>query len=335
MILVTGGTGLLGSHLLLELVREHEEVVAVKRPSSDLDGVKKVFAFHSGEAEELFRRIDWVDIDLANYAEAERVLIDVDQVYHCAAMVSFRKRDVAGMIRFNTESTANLVDACLAVGVDRFLHVSSTSAIGRAAPGHPCDETMIWAKSKSNTAYSVSKFKSEMEVWRGIEEGLKAVIVNPAIILGPGFWDRGSSAMFRKVDRGLRYSTSGMTGYVGVEDVVAVMTRLMASDISGERYILSSGDYTFAEVMEMIAAAFGKPRKMKILPPRTLLRLARLDAAREFFTGRRLLTREQALAAFHRSTFSSAKIREAIGFQFTPIEEVIRHVAALYREEYP
>jgi dihydroflavonol-4-reductase len=335
MILVTGGTGLLGSHLLLELVREHEEVVAIKRPRSDLEEVRRVFSYWSGEAAELFRLIDWVDIDLMNYAEVERAMIDVDQVYHCAALVSFQPRDARKMIEFNTGCTGNMVNACLETGVGRMLHVSSSAAIGNAPEGIPATESMIFAHSRSNTAYSVSKFKSEMEVWRGVEEGLKAVIVNPGIIFGPGFWDRGGQAMFRMVDRGLKYATPGTTSYVGILDVVSAMIRLMASDISGERFILSSEDYSYAEVAEMIAEALGSPRKMKLVSPSAARLIARLDAVRGFFTGKRTLTPEHAREAFSKSSFSSEKVREAIGIEFAPMQEVIRQVAEFYRADHP
>lgn len=330
MILVTGGTGLLGSHLLLQLVREHEEVVAVKRPSSNLEEVKKVFTRYSGEAEEQFRLIDWVDIDLEDAFEVERVMIDVDRVYHCAAQVSFHPRDDRQMISYNVASTENIVNACLATGGKRLLHVSSSSAIGKSDNEKPAHEGLIWSGGKSSTPYSVSKFRSEMEVWRGIEEGLEALIVNPTIILGAGFWERGSSALFGRVAGGLNYSTAGQTGYVGVHDVVSAMTLLMESDLKGERFILSAGDYTYAEIMEMIAAALGSPRSMKLLPPATLRRLARLDAFRSLFTGKRTLTSIQAAAAFGKSSYSSEKIKAALGFEFKAVEKVVEEVAAQY-----
>jgi dihydroflavonol-4-reductase len=334
MILVTGGTGLLGSHLLLELVREHNEVVAVKRPSSDLEAVRHIFSYYTGEVEELFRLIDWVDIDLMNYAEVERAMIDIDQVYHCAGLVSFQPRDARRMTEFNVQSAENLVNACLETGVDRLLHVSSTSTIGRAPEGVPANESMIWARSKTSTSYSESKFKSEMEVWRGIEEGLKAVIVNPAVILGPGFWDRGSSSFFRLVARGMKYGAPGVTGYVGVQDVVGAMTRLMDSDISGERFILSASDQSVTEIMEMVAETMGNPRKMKAVTPRILRNLIRLDAIRSVFTGRRTLAPELARSAFSQTHYSSEKISKAIGFEFTPIGEVIRQVAVHYLADH-
>ena len=334
MILVTGGTGLLGSHLLLELVREHEEVVAIKRPSSDLQEVKRIFSYYTNEADELFKLIDWIDIDLLNYAEVERVMIDIDQVYHCAALVSFQPGDRQKMIDFNVESTANIVNACLETSVDRLLHVSSSSAIGRAPEGFPADESKIWARTKSSTGYSVSKFKSEMEVWRGIEEGLNAVIVNPTIILGPGFWKRGSSSIFSRVDKGMKYATPGVTGYVGVQDVVTAMTKLMISDVSGERYIVNSGDFSYKEVFEMVAEALGKPRKLRVVAPNTLRMLARLDAAFGFFTGKRRITSEQAKAAFSKARFSNEKLKDAVGLEFTPVKQVIERVAGYYRADH-
>ena len=324
---------MLGSHLLYELVREHEEVVAIKRPSSSLEGVKQVFGYYTAEALDHFKLIDWVDIDLMNYPEVERVMIDIDQVYHCAGMVSFQPKEAKAMIEFNVQSTENIVNACLETSAERLVHVSSTSAIGRAPDGFPAKESMIWARSKHNTAYSVSKFRSEMEVWRGIEEGLKAVIVNPSIILGSGFWDRGSSALFRRVDRGLKYGTPGMTGYVGVRDVVEAMIRLMDSEISGERYILNSGNHTFVEIIEMIAEAMGKPRKLKELTPSSLRSLSRMDKVLGIFTGKRSLTPEQVRSAFRETNYSNEKIREALGFEFTPVNEVIKRVAGIYRSQ--
>jgi len=334
MILVTGGTGLLGSHLVLALEGQDEVAVAVKRPSSDLEEVRRVFARYSSEGEDLFKLIDWVDIDLEMSMDVERTLIDVDRVYHCAAQVSFHPRDDKKMISYNARSTENIVNACLATGGKRLLHVSSTSAIGKCPDDKAAHEGHIYAGGKNTTPYSVSKFRSEMEVWRGIEEGLEAVIVNPAIILGAGFWNRGSSALFSRVGDGLKYSTSGTTGYVGVHDVVSAMTRLMNSDIKGERFILSAGDHSYAGIMEMIAGELGSPRKMKLLSPAALRRLARLDAFRGLFTGRRSLTSVQAAAAFGKSTYTSEKIRTALDFEFTPVEKVVKDVAAHYPTDW-
>lgn len=338
MILVTGGTGLLGSHLLLGLVREHKEVVALKRPSSRLDEVKRVFGYHTGGADELtelFGRIRWVDADLLNQADMEQMIQDVDQVCHCAAMVSFQPRDRQKMIRFNTDSTACMVDACLAAGVKKLLHVSSTSAIGKPPAGSPATESMIWSRTRTSTGYAESKFRSEMEVWRGIEEGLNAVIVNPSIILGPGFWERGSSSMFSRVAGGLKYAAPGVTGYVGVQDVVSAMIQLLKSDISGERFILSEGDYSYQQVFEMIGRSLGVSRELKQVTPSLLRNLSRLDSFSALFSGKRRITSEHILAAFGEVRFSAEKVRRALDMEFTPLKQVIGEVAEQYRKEFP
>lgn len=325
---------MLGSHLLLKLVRDHQEVVALKRPSSDLDEVKKVFGYYTREVDELFRLIDWVDMDLEDEAGIQRVMPDIEQVYHCAARVSFQPGDARSMIAFNEASTRAVVNAGLAAGVERFMYVSSSSTIGKPPEGEAADESLIYAAGKHSTAYSMSKFRGEMEVWRGIEEGLNAVIVNPVIILGPGFWDRGSSALFSNVARGLKFATPGINGFVGVWDVVDVMVRLMNSNLAGERFILSAGDVRFAELLELMAASLGSPRKLKVTSPRALRVLARLDAARGILTGKRTLTSEQARAAFSRNRFSSAKIQKALGFEFTPLPQVVDRVCRIYLEEH-
>jgi len=338
MILLTGGTGLLGSHLLLELLQNKKEVIALKRPSSNLEEVKRVFAYHTNgedELSELFGRIQWIDADLLNQADMEQALQGVKQVYHCAAMVSFQPRDRQKMIRFNTDSTASLVNACMSTGVQKLLHVSSTSAIGRSSEGLPATESMIWSHSKTSTGYAVSKFRSEMEVWRGMEEGLNAVIVNPSIILGPGFWERGSSSMFSRVAKGMKYAAPGITGYVGVQDVVKAMTQLMDSDISGERYILSEGDYSYKEVFELIAKALGAAVDLKLVTPSLLNKLSRIDSFAALFRGLRLITSEHVRAAFGEVHFSNDKIKEAIGMEFTPVQEVIAVVARHYRQDFP
>jgi len=347
MIFVSGGTGLLGSHLLYRLLQEKEQpgnsekLLAVKRHSSDLEEVKRVFGYYAGEDPDpeelsgLFGRIQWVDANLLNQAEMEEVLEGVDQVYHCAAMVSFQPRDRQKMIRFNTQSTESLVNACLSVGVEKLVHVSSNSAIGRPPEGSPANEMMIWSPTKTSTGYAESKFRSEMEVWRGMEEGLKAVVVNPSIILGSGFWKRGSSSMFSRVARGLKYGAPGITGYVGVEDVVSVMIRLMNSDISGERYILNEGNYSYLEVFGLIGQALGVSRELKQVSPALLRNLSRLDAFATLFGGKRHLTPEHISAAFGEVQFSSEKVQAALGMDFNPISEVIGEVAKQYRKDFP
>jgi len=223
MILVTGGTGLVGSRLLFDLTSRGEKVRALKRPDSNLDAVRRVFSYYSDRPGDLFYKIEWVNADILNIDSLLEAMHNVKQVYHAAAWVSFDPADREKLIRNNVDGTRNIVNACLASSVRKLCYVSSTSALGPPGTNGLIDEKSMWVPNRLNSGYSVSKFYSEMEVWKGIEEGLKAVIVNPSIIFGPGFWDKGSSSMFTNIFRGLKFYSNGVTGFVSVEDVSAAM----------------------------------------------------------------------------------------------------------------
>lgn len=333
MILTTGASGLLGSHLLYSLVSMGKTVRATKRATSNLDEVKKVFSFYTDKAGELFEKVEWVDADLAESESLDTVFEGIDQVYHCAAYLSFDPRDRKDLINNNRIVTANIVNACLETENIRMLHVSSTSALGASPNGEPVTEKMMWTPDKMNTGYSISKFLSEMEIWRGIEEGLNAVIVNPSIILGPGFWHKGSSSMFSNISKGLKYYMNGVTGYVGVEDVVNCMIALMDSDVQAERFILSSENLSYRQVFTMIAEELNvKPPMIEATP--FLANMAwRLDALRSYFGPKRVITRETVRAGNHHAEFSNEKVKETLGVQFEDIRSVIHRTAEIFNHK--
>jgi dihydroflavonol-4-reductase len=333
MILVTGGTGLLGSHLLYSLVRDGLPVRAIHRPSSKIEEVKHVFSYYGSEGPELFKKIEWVNADILIRESIDEVMDGVTQAYHAAAIVSFDPRERAKLITANLEGTANIVNACLDHGVQKLCHVSSTAALGSNPTGGPVSEEMMWIPDKSHSGYSISKFKSEMEVWRGIEEGLNAVIVNPSIILGPGFWEKSSSRMFREIYKGLRFYMNGVTGYVWVNDVVNSMRFLMDSAISGERYIVSSENLSYKNVFDMIAAALGVKAPSVEAGPFLAALAWRLDAFRSWFGANRVITRETVNAGRSHNRFSNQKIREVSGIRFRDIQPVIREVAKYFLDD--
>jgi nucleoside-diphosphate-sugar epimerase len=330
MILITGASGLLGSHLLYILASQGMQVRATKRPTSDLEEVRKIFTCYNADPDEIFSKVEWVDADLMYPESLEPVFDKVEKVYHCAAYVSFDPRDRKSLINNNRIVTANIVNACLGYENIRLLHVSSTSALGASPNGEPVTEKMMWTPDKMNTGYSISKFLSEMEVWRGIEEGLNAVIVNPSIILGPGFWHKGSSSMFSNINKGLKYYMNGITGFVGVEDVVKAMVQLMESDIVNERFLLTSENLSYREVFSMIAEELNVDPPMIEATP-FLANLAwRLDAFRSFFGMKRVITRETVHAGNNVSRFSNEKIKERLGIEFESVRDVIRKTAGKY-----
>lgn len=332
MILVTGGTGLLGSHLLYSLINDGKKVRAIKRKSSNLEEVRKIFSLYSKDTESLFRKIEWVDADILIPESLEDVMEGIEFVYHAAAFVSFDPSERTLLIKNNIEGTANIVNACQHAGIKKLLHVSSTAALGRSSDEDLINENMMWIPDKENTGYSISKFKSEMEVWRGIEEGLNAVIVNPSIIFGPGFWDKGSSSMFSTIKKGMKYYTNGVTGYVGVKDVVLSMRKLMESDISGERFIVSAENLSYKEVFTLIANALNvKAPSVKATP--FLAGMAwRMDAFRSIFGFKRVITREMAVSGMNVSRFSNKKIKESTGIDFEPIHSVVENMAQFLKD---
>lgn len=330
MILVTGGTGLVGSRLLFDLTSRGEKVRALKRTNSNLDAVRRVFSYYSENPSELLYNIEWVDADILNIDSLMEAMHNIDYVYHAAATVSFNPADRETLIRNNIEGTRNVVNACLANSVKKLCFVSSTSALGPAGKSGLVDENCMWVADPRNSAYSYSKFYSEMEVWKGIQEGLKAVIVNPSIIFGPGFWDKGSSSMFSNIFRGLSFYTRGVTGYVSVEDVSAAMIALMKSNRSGERYILSSENLSYQEVFSMIAKSLGvREPSIEAKPFIAGLGLM-LENIRCMFGAQRILTKETLNASRNKTYFSNAKFSDEFKVHFQPIKPIISKMAGYF-----
>jgi nucleoside-diphosphate-sugar epimerase len=333
MVFLTGATGLLGSHLLYQLLKEGKSVLALRRSMKNLPELQKVFSYYTDKPAELLDRVNWINADMLSYDDILEAMEGVKEVYHCAAVVSFDPAERTGMIRSNTLGTANMVNAALENKVRKFVHVSSTSAVGKVPGDKPVNESMVWSESKSNTGYSISKFRSEMEVWRGIQEGLNAVIVNPSIILGPGFWQHGSSSIFTKVDHGMKFYSYGMTGYVSVWDTVNAMMQLMESEISGERFLVSSENLTYKDIFEMVAEALDRP-KPSIEGTVFMAELAwRLDwiKSKLFGIGEHTFSKERVRSARNVTKYDNTKIREALGFEFEAIDSVVKKVAQFYK----
>lgn len=334
MILVTGATGLLGSHLLYELVRKGEKVKALKRTSSRTEMVKKVIAYYTDDPDQIYSKIEWFDGDITNLFDLHEALKDVTKVYHTAGYVSFDPADKAEVLRINVDGTANVVNACLEKKIEKLCFVSSTSAIGKADDNEMLTEEIFWTGKGKESIYAISKYRSEMEVWRGINEGLNAVIVNPSIILGPGDWKRSSLRLFPEVYKGIRFYTEGITGYVDVRDVVKAMITLMEGNFSGGRYIISSENLSYREVLSMIASGFGKK------PPSIHATSCMIYAAYyldslwcRLSSSKRRITKEVLNSSKNKVYFSNQKIKDATGMEFITVHDSIRYVSELFLRE--
>ena len=334
MVLVTGGTGMLGSHLMLALIQKGQKVRAIKRSTSNLDQVKKVFSFYVDNDEEMFAKIEWFDADILDYESLILAMEAAEKVYHAAAMVSFDPRDKYRMISNNVKGTANIVNAALESGVKKLCHVSSISALGQTGNDDSITEETFRNPKGRYSGYSISKFRSEMEVWRGITEGLNAVIVNPSIILGPGDWKSGSPGIFSNIARGLKFYTEGVTGYVDVIDVVKSMILLMESEINSERFIISAENLSFRYLFSLVADALGV-KKPAIHANSLLLGLAwRFEAIKSLFPGKApLVTKDSAFSAKSIHKFSNEKLIKMQNFNYMDIKESVSRIAGIYRSD--
>jgi nucleoside-diphosphate-sugar epimerase len=338
MIFVTGGTGLIGAHLLFKLISSGKKVKALKRKTSNLQQVLNIFSFYEENPEKLFNQIEWVDGDMLDYFELEKLVAGTMEVYHCAAMVSFSKSERKQMIHNNVEGTANLVNAALETGVKKFCHVSSVSALGTNQNGFVIDEQTNWVPSKKATGYSHSKFFSEAEIWRGVEEGLDAVIVNPSIVLGPGNWENGSSRLFKTVWNGMKFFTKGITGYLDVKDVVRAMILLMDDknfeNCKNQRFLLNAENLSYQELFTQIAKALDKPKPNLYASPLVTAfawRGAKLTGL--FSKNQPTISRETAHAAHTKNLFDGSKITQSVNFEYIPVSESIKQTAICLKKD--
>lgn len=314
MILVTGATGLVGSYLTSQLVAEGKTVRALYRSAiPEMAGGDKV---------------EWVQADILDVIALEAAMVGVKQVYHCAAIVSFDPKKKSALHQINIEGTANIVNACVEAGVNKLLFVSSVAALGRIREHTLINETMNWTEETSNSEYGKSKYLAEMEVWRGISEGLNAVIVNPVIILGAGDWQKGSSELFKSAYDEFPWYTEGTGGFVDVADVVKAMILLMESGISAERFILSAENRSYREVFAMMAEHFQKKIAYRKVTPFLASIVWRIEAVKGMITGKApLLTKETAATAQAKVYFDNSKLLQQIpGFSYTPVANSIQHI---------
>lgn len=333
MILVTGGTGLVGSHLLFDLLSKGKKVRALKRKSSNTKLVRTTFAFYTQNADALFNAIEWFDGDILDPFSLEDSLEGIEYVYHCAALVSFNKEDNKKVQDINVKGTRNLVNACLNTTIRKLCMISSVAALGAPEEGEKTvTEKTPWNPEDKRSCYSNSKFKSELEIWRGVEEGLNAVIVNPSIILGPGQWNKGSAQLFSTVANGLKYYTKGITGYVDVRDVSRSMIELMESNIVNERFIINGDNCSFEFIFKTIAKQLGIKGPTKYASKRMTGIAWRLAYLMKIFSFKLSgFTRENAQSAHNIKYYSNKKIKDTLNFEFIPIEKSIKNTL----EHYP
>ena len=321
-ILVTGGTGFLGAYLIKELVERKYVVRAIRRSQQ--------LPFYISK--EIFSQVEWVDGDILDVISLEDAMDGVDKVIHSAAIVSFDKKHRANMYHVNVEGTANVVNVSLEKNISRFIHISSVAALGRTAHDGRVDEEKKWEESGVNTHYGKSKYKAELEVWRGFSEGLSGVILNPSTFLGYGDWNTSSCAIFKKVHEGFKWFTPGINGFVDVQDVARAIVVLMESDITEQRYLINSENWPFKKLQDTIAENMGKEKPSRLTTPFILNAAWRMEKLRSMFSNHKpLLTRDSVKVAVSQTYFDNNKFLKAVpDFSFTPLQQTIEEACRLY-----
>lgn len=331
MILVTGGTGLVGAHLLYSLLQKHTKVRATHRSGSNLEDVKKVFSFYAEETQSLFDNIEWVETNITEIPALTLAFEGVTEVYHCAAFISFNPKHYYMLKKTNIEGTANVVNLCLAKGIQKLCYVSSIATLGNTLDGSAVDEETDWNPEENHGVYSITKFGAEMEVWRGIQEGLNAVIVNPGVILGSWFRNSGSGRIVKNAAKGSRFYTTGSSGFVDVRDVVNAMIQLMEGSCTNQRYLLVGENITYKDFLTRMALLFGTQPPSKSIGKGTLLFLSKLDALSSFlFRSKRILLKSMIASMYDSTQYSNSKIKTELNFEFTPMDETLTRIAKNY-----
>jgi nucleoside-diphosphate-sugar epimerase len=332
--MITGATGFLGMHVLYDLVSKGYRVKALFRDQDKIASVKKVFRYYRNDVSAIWDQIDWIQGDLLDFYNLMECLNGVTAVYHTAGKVSFSRRDKGNLFRVNIQGTANLVDACLELDIEKFCHVSSIATLSEPDGAEPVGEDLIWNPGGSASVYAISKLRGEMEVWRGIHEGLHAVIVNPAVIIGPGMWNGSGGHIFHKIYKGLKYYPEGSGGYVDVRDVASVMIRLTEGNHFGERFIINAENITHRSFIDQVSDAMLKPRPSVRITPflsKTALFAETIHAA---FTGiPPRISRNTFEIAAETAAYSNKKIVNTLKTDFITVEDSVKYSIPLFLAE--
>ena len=333
MILVTGGTGLVGAHLLYKLTSNNERVRAIYRNEKKLSNTKNVFSCYTEDYEAIFDSIEWIKADILDIQALTKVFKGITKVYHCAAFVSFEPDKYQLLRKTNIEGTANIVNLSIANSIEKLCYVSSIATLGTTLDNTLINEETIWDPEADNNVYAITKYGAEIEVWRGTQEGLNAVIVNPGVILGAGIWRYGSGSLFKKAKNGLKFYTKGTVGLISVEDVVNIMMALMTSKIINERFVLVAENWTYKKFLQALAKSVNKKVPKKIASQSILNLVWKLDWLNHKITGnRRRLTKHIANSLSTETYYSSDKIKKALDYEFKAVDKTIISVGQAYQK---
>lgn len=323
-IFLTGGTGLIGSHFLYFL-SDRFKIKALTRNPSRCEKVKELFSYYDpSSTEKRWENIEWIKGDLEDIPFLDEILEDIDYVFHCAGFISFYRKDFNQLLKINFEGTRNLINVCLTKNIKKFLHISSVSTLGKSLDGKPVTELNRWKDSPENSGYGTSKYLGEREVWRGIEEGLPAIILSPSIVLGPGRLNESSSKLFRYIYSESKSFAPGGSAFVGVKDICNAGILLMDSDIQNELFIISSDNLKYNELFQKIAAASNKKAPQYPVKKNIVNIIAFIELIFSVFGRQVKLPKETRRSMFSTSCFDGSKIVLNSDFNYAGIDQDIQ-----------
>lgn len=338
MILVTGATGFIGSHLLYHLVKKNKNVRATYRSETKREYVKTIFSYYSKDSASLFNQIEWAKCDINDITELEETLSKISTVYHCAALVSFKNSDFNTLRKINIEGTANLINLCIYKGIKRICHVSSIATFDKQLNKTLIDENCEWNNDSNHNVYAISKHGAELEVWRGAQEGLSTVIVNPGVVIGSGFWKNKNCAshLFYKISKGFKYSTEGITGYIDIEDVCKSMIQLTENQfIKNEQFILVNENLSSKDLVNKTLNTLNNKKKSRVLKPYELKILSFIEGVLKIFTPtKKQLSKRVIKTLTNKSYYDNSKLMKTINFELKNIDLSIEEIAKNIKKDY-
>ncbi len=331
MILVTGGTGLVGSHLLYHLTKMSKRSIRAIKRGKDVTSVLNLFKFYDNNYQKLFNKIEWVEADVTDISSLEVAFEGVEKVFHCAAIISFNPKEKELMHNINVKGTRNIINLSLEYQVKKICHVSSIAALGSAKKNELTSEKCEWKADECTSRYSLSKHLSEIEVWRGFAEGLNTVIINPSAVIGPSERKSGTALIFKTALEGNRFYPLGSNSFVCVNDVAKIMIQLINSSITGEQFIITSENLSHKALGDFVSEALGV-RKLTIpITPMLGAFACTIEKVKAlFFKHNPLITKEILQEANACVSYSNKKIKEAIGYEFTAIKDAVYNTSKFY-----
>lgn len=334
MILVTGGTGLVGAHLLLQLVQRGDVPRAIYRTETKIAKVKKIFSYYVDDYERLFKKIEWVQADINDLGTLEDAFKGISHVYHAAALISFDPSDFKKLHKTNVEGTTNIVNFCLSHHVKKLCYVSSIAAVGQSVGEEKVTESTPW-NDTINNGYALTKHAAELEVWRASQEGIPVVIVNPGVILGPGYWWSGSGKFFWAAYKAPKYYLPSGTGFCTIDDVTNAMLLLMESDIQNERFIVVNETRSYQNIAGVLARAFKKKVPTKVIKPWMLALFWRFDWLKSHLTGsKRKLSKSTAEIFKKTEHYDNTKMTTYLpNYRYGDLDNKIKEYCAIFLRE--